>query len=62
LFESIEDVRERLTEQSYVSDKRLATVVFLATRLHKPILVEGPPASARQSSPSRSRGPRGASL
>jgi MoxR-like ATPase len=42
LFESIEDVRERLTGQSYVSDKRLATVVFLATRLNKPVLVEGP--------------------
>ena len=42
MFESIEDVRERLTGQSYVSDKRLATVVFLATRLNKPVLVEGP--------------------
>jgi MoxR-like ATPase len=42
LFQSIEDVRERLAEQSYVSDRRLATVVFLATRLGKPILVEGP--------------------
>jgi MoxR-like ATPase len=42
LFQSIEDVRERLARQSYVSDKRLATVVFLATRLNKPILVEGP--------------------
>jgi MoxR-like ATPase len=42
LFESIEDVREKLARQSYVSDKRLATVVFLATRLNKPVLVEGP--------------------
>ncbi len=42
MFQSIEDVRERLAEQSYVSDRRLATVVFLATRLGKPILVEGP--------------------
>jgi MoxR-like ATPase len=42
LFKSIEDVRERLTGQNYVSDKRLATVVFLATRLNKPVLVEGP--------------------
>ena len=42
MFQSIEDVRERLAEQSYVSDRRLATVVFLATRLDKPILVEGP--------------------
>jgi MoxR-like ATPase len=42
LFQSIEDVRERLAGESYVSDKRLATVVFLATRLNKPVLVEGP--------------------
>jgi len=42
LFKSIEDVRERLTGQNYVSDKRLATVVFLAMRLNKPVLVEGP--------------------
>ena len=42
MFESIEEVGEKLAEQSYVSDRRLATVVFLATRLNKPILVEGP--------------------
>ena len=42
MFKSIEDVRERLTGQNYVSDKRLATVVFLAMRLNKPVLVEGP--------------------
>ena len=42
MFESIEGVREKLAGQSYVSDKRLATVVFLATRLNKPVLVEGP--------------------
>ncbi|CAA9448044.1 MAG: Carbon monoxide oxidation accessory protein CoxD [uncultured Rubrobacteraceae bacterium] len=42
MFESTEDVRERLAEQEYVSDKRLAMVVFLATRLNKPVLVEGP--------------------
>ena len=42
MFQSIEDVRERLAGESYVSDKRLATVVFLATRLNKPVLVEGP--------------------
>ncbi|MGB3682930.1 MAG: MoxR family ATPase [Rubrobacteraceae bacterium] len=42
MFQSIEEVGEKLAEQSYVSDQRLATVVFLATRLNKPILVEGP--------------------
>lgn len=42
MFQSIEEVVEKLAEQSYVSNKRLATVVFLATRLNKPVLVEGP--------------------
>ena len=42
MFQSIEEVGEKLAEQSYVSDRRLATVVFLATRLNKPVLVEGP--------------------
>ena len=42
LFEGIDDVRERLAEQRYVCDRRLATVVFLATRIGKPVLVEGP--------------------
>jgi MoxR-like ATPase len=42
VFEGIEDVQARLTEQRYVCDRRLATVVFLAARIGKPILVEGP--------------------
>ena len=42
MFEGIEDVRERLAEQRYVCDRRLATVVFLATKIDKPMLVEGP--------------------
>ncbi len=42
MFDGIEDVQARLTEQRYVCDRRLATVVFLATRIGKPILVEGP--------------------
>ncbi|MDN5698077.1 MAG: MoxR family ATPase, partial [Rubrobacter sp.] len=42
MFQSIEDARDGLKEQSYVCDRRLATVVFLATKLNKPILVEGP--------------------
>jgi MoxR-like ATPase len=41
-FEGIEDVQERLAAHRYVSGRRLATVVFLADRLSKPILVEGP--------------------
>jgi MoxR-like ATPase len=42
LFESIEDVRQRLVGQEYVCDRRLATVVYLAVKLDKPVLIEGP--------------------
>ncbi len=42
MFESIEEVQERLAAQEYVCDRRLATVVYLAVKLDKPVLVEGP--------------------
>jgi MoxR-like ATPase len=41
-FDSIEDVRARLAAQKYICDDNIATVVYLATRLGKPLLVEGP--------------------
>jgi MoxR-like ATPase len=42
LFESIEEVREKLAGQEYLCDRRLATVVYLAVKLDKPVLIEGP--------------------
>jgi MoxR-like ATPase len=42
MFDSVEDVQKRLLDQGYIADKNIAMVVFLATRLNKPILVEGP--------------------
>jgi MoxR-like ATPase len=42
MFESIDDVQQRLGAQGYICDKSVATVVFLASRLEKPVLVEGP--------------------
>jgi len=41
-FASIDDVSDRLAAQGYVADRALATTVFLADRLGKPILAEGP--------------------
>jgi len=41
-FASIDDVIERFGEQRYICDRRIATVVYLASHLEKPILVEGP--------------------
>jgi MoxR-like ATPase len=42
MFESVEDVQKRLEEQGYICDRRIATVVYLALKLEKPVLVEGP--------------------
>jgi MoxR-like ATPase len=41
-FDSVEGVVEALREQGYIADTRLATTVFLLTRLDKPLLLEGP--------------------
>src|SRR3546814_8320753 len=41
-FESVPEVRESLRKVDYLSDEGIAGVVFLADRLGKPILVEGP--------------------
>ena len=42
LFTDIDDVATRLTETGYLPDTATATAVFLADRLGKPLLVEGP--------------------
>jgi MoxR-like ATPase len=41
-FGSVADVRERLAGAGYLADKAISTSVFLAQRLGKPLLVEGP--------------------
>ncbi len=42
MFSSIEDVIERLAECQYICNRRIATVLYLATELEKPVLIEGP--------------------
>src|SRR3954471_452639 len=42
LFTSPDDVRSRLAETGYLADDAIATTVFLADALGKPLLVEGP--------------------
>ena len=41
-FDSVTQVIEQLREHDYLSDEAIASVTFLADRLAKPILVEGP--------------------
>jgi len=42
MFRSIDDVIERFSAQQYITNRNIATVVYLATEMKKPILVEGP--------------------
>src|SRR5438445_8457019 len=41
-FESVPAVRESLRKADYLSDEGIAGIVYLADRLEKPVLVEGP--------------------
>ncbi|KRO38233.1 MAG: MoxR family ATPase [Actinobacteria bacterium] len=41
-FESVQEVRDGLKKVNYLADSGIAGVVYLAQRLGKPILVEGP--------------------
>ncbi len=41
-FADVADTKARFAEVGYLADDRLATTVFLQTRLDKPVLLEGP--------------------
>ncbi len=41
-FESVDEVAQRFADEGYLADSRLATTLFLTTRLDKPLLLEGP--------------------
>ncbi|MCX5914001.1 MAG: MoxR family ATPase [Deltaproteobacteria bacterium] len=42
MIKSVPDVIDRFRREGYICDPRIATTVFLATRMQKPILAEGP--------------------
>jgi len=42
MIDGIRRIQELMEQQSYVTDRAIATTVFLAMELHKPILIEGP--------------------
>jgi len=45
MFDSIRDFSERLRRTGYFIDPVMTQVVFLAIKLHKPLLLEGPAGS-----------------
>src|SRR5690242_12351170 len=42
MFSSIDEVIERFAKNNYIASRRIATVIYLASALQKPVLVEGP--------------------
>ncbi len=46
-FTTIDDVQALLAEQSYIADRALSTVAFLALRLNRPIFLEGEPGTGK---------------
>jgi MoxR-like ATPase len=42
MFSNIEDVIEQFAKFNYIASRRIATVIYLANALKKPVLVEGP--------------------
>lgn len=42
MIEAIEELRDRLAENGYLTDDNLAAAVYLAENLQKPLLLEGP--------------------
>ncbi len=41
MFSSIDEVQEAMEKEKYICDRSLATVLFLALKLEKPLLLEG---------------------
>jgi MoxR-like ATPase len=42
MFDTVEEVQQRFKDARYIASRRIATVVFLAARMGRPVLVEGP--------------------
>jgi MoxR-like ATPase len=42
MFESVDHVQQRFRDARYIASRRIATVVYLAERMGRPVLIEGP--------------------
>jgi MoxR-like ATPase len=47
MFASLEELEDGLRETGYIADSILHTTVYLAAKLHKPLLLEGPAGSGK---------------
>ncbi|MGH7325843.1 MAG: AAA family ATPase [Candidatus Rokuibacteriota bacterium] len=42
MFQSVDDVQQRFRAAKYIASRRISTVVYLAARMGRPVLIEGP--------------------
>src|SRR6266540_857877 len=42
MFQSVEDVQQHFKNARYIANRRISTVVYLAERMGRPVLIEGP--------------------
>lgn len=47
MFSSAQDTQTALHRTGYITDEITATIVYLAAKLNKPVLLEGPPGSGK---------------
>src|SRR5438445_9950168 len=42
MFQSVDEVQQRFRDARYIAGRRISTVVYLASRMGRPVLIEGP--------------------
>jgi len=42
MFQSVDEVQQRFRDARYIAGRRISTVVYLAARMGRPVLIEGP--------------------
>jgi len=42
MFQSVDEVQQRFRDARYIASRRICTVVYLAARMGRPVLIEGP--------------------
>ena len=42
MFQSVEDVQQHFKDARYIANRRICTVIYLAERMGRPVLIEGP--------------------
>jgi CHAT domain-containing protein len=47
MFSSARDLADKLLASNYVIDEGLSPIIYLAAKMHRPLLIEGPPGSGK---------------